>query len=395
MNQQAVAESIEELQITNVEADDDGLKLSWSDNQSSYFHYVWLRDCCYCETCGDSYSSKRYVLPADIPLDVNPASTGLDQGNLKITWKHDGHISHYSAGWLSRYRYDAPARETRFHQPTLWHSNLTTRIPQVGYQSAVSHERHQLDLYRKLRDYGFVLVTGGPPEAGGIEKVAGLIGEMGESAYTRIFDLSPSSAINTLGNTHSPVPPHTDEAFRHNPPGINVLGCVRPAKSGGESVLVDGFAIAAKLRDDNPQGFELLARYGQAFNRIHPGELDQRSRQPMIRLDDRGEVVAVRIHTRASAPMDLPSQIVKPFYAAYHHLTRLMLDPNHQVKFQLQAGESVMFDNQRVLHSRTEFSDPQRFLQICNVSRDGFHEKLRLLAAKHGYIGEADMILEY
>ena len=384
-----------DLQIVAVKTENDGLQLTWSDQQTSFFHFIWLRDCCYCETCGDSYSSKRYVLPADFSLDVCPQSSVLEQGDLQITWEPDGHRSQYSADWLARYRYDAASRDTRFHQPRLWGSDLNDELPRVEYQAAASDEQQTLDLYRKLRDYGFVVVGGGPAEPGGIETVAGLIGEMGESAYTRIFDLSPSSAINTLGNTHRPVPPHTDEAFRHNPPGVNVLGCVRPAASGGESVLVDGFAIAAQLRADNPEGFRLLTRFGQAFNRIHPGELDQRSRQPMIRLDDRDEVIAVRIHTRASAPMDLPVEVVKPFYSAYHHLTRLMLDPVHQVKFQLQAGESVMFDNQRVLHSRTEFSDPKRFLQICNVSRDGFHEKLRLLAAKHGYIDEADMILEY
>ena len=58
-----------------------------------------------------------------------------------------------------------------------------------------------------------------------------------------------------------------------------------------------------------------------------------------------------------------------------------------------EAGDSVMFDNHRVLHARTEFSDGERHLQICNVGRETFHERLRLLAASLGFEDEADMVL--
>jgi hypothetical protein len=58
--------------------------------------------------------------------------------------------------------------------------------------------------------------------------------------------------------------------------------------------------------------------------------------------------------------------------------------------FALEAGEAVIFDNHRVLHARAEFSDPERFLQICNVSRDDYHEKLRLLALKLSHLEEAN-----
>ena len=52
-----------------------------------------------------------------------------------------------------------------------------------------------------------------------------------------------------------------------------------------------------------------------------------------------------------------------------------------------------MFDNHRVLHARAEFRDPRRFLQICNVGRETFHERLRLLAAELGYEDEANQVL--
>jgi gamma-butyrobetaine dioxygenase len=70
-----------------------------------------------------------------------------------------------------------------------------------------------------------------------------------------------------------------------------------------------------------------------------------------------------------------------------------MMSEKYQVRYRLKAGESVMFDNHRVLHARTEFTDPERFLQICNVPREPFHERLRNLARKLGSSVESEMIL--
>ena len=119
----------------------------------------------------------------------------------------------------------------------------------------------------------------------------------------------------------------------------------------------------------------------------------KRSRQRMIALDDRGAVIGIRVHTRAAGPLDLPPDLVEPYYRAHQAFCERMMSPEFQLRFQLGAGESLMFDNHRVLHARAEFSDPRRFLQICNASRETFHERLRLLAAKLGYADEANQVL--
>ena len=383
-----------ELAIETAHLQNDGLNLSWSDGHESFFHAIWLRDCCYCGSCGDTYSSKRFVTPLDMPADVALATARIDErGDLEIVWQADGHRSHYAAAWLRRHCYDDVSRRLRFHQPKLWGAKIATDMPAVEFDAATADERVRFELLRHLRDYGFVLVRGGPARPGGVEAVANLVGDLGESAYTRIFDLTPSSKTRTMGNTFNEVPPHTDEAFRYSPPGVNVLGCVRPANDGGESILVDGFQAAAQLRDSDPDAFDLLSRYAQDFNRIHPGRLDQRGRQPMIVLDDRSAVVGIRFHTRAAGPLNLPMDIVKPYYAAHRRLCEHLFDPANQLRFQLNAGDAVLFDNHRVLHARAAFGDPQRHLQICNVARETFHEQLRLLADRLGYADEADQVL--
>ncbi|MEJ2177632.1 MAG: TauD/TfdA family dioxygenase [Gammaproteobacteria bacterium] len=357
-------------------------------------HFIWLRDCCYCDDCGDSYSSNRFFLPSDIGSGCQAESVQITpEGNLELVWREHHHHSTYSAEWLRRYRYDSESRSKRFHQPKIWNHDISSELPKIKYQQAIADALSRFELFRMLRDYGFVIVAQGPCNPGSIEQVAKLIGDLGDSAYSRIFDLTPSSLTRTLGNTTRPVPPHTDEAFRYTPPGINVLGCVRPASEGGDSILVDGFNLAGLLREEFPEAFQLLATSAQSFHRIHPGVLDQRARQRVFALDDRGEVVGVRVHTRSAGPMDIEPEKVESYYHAYQQLCRLMMSDENQVHFRLESGDTVLFDNHRVLHARQTFSDPNRLLQICNVPRESFHEQYRLLAGELGYTDEADMIL--
>ena len=393
---QSAAQEIEQSQlvITNLEALPDGVNVSWSDGHQSFFHAIWLRDCCYCDRCGDCYSSKRFVTPVDIPEDLSADSVLIDRnGGLEITWHADGHRSRYAADWLRRHCYDDASRQSRFHEPRLWDATIADQLPEIDFSSARSDERARFQMLCHLRDAGFVVVRGGPARAGVVEEVASLVGDLGEAAYTRVFDLSPSGTVQTMGATFHEVPPHTDEAFRYAPPGVNVLGCLRPASDGGESILVDGFHAAHQLRRTDPACFDLLVQYGQDFNRMHGSSLDQRSRQPMIVLDDRQAVIGIRVHTRAAGPLNLPSEIVKPYYEAYRRFCSYLFDAENQVQFQLRAGDAILFDNHRVLHARTAFTDPRRHLQIGNVPRETFHEQLRLLAARLDRQQEADQVL--
>ncbi len=383
-----------QLLILNVVEHDNGLTVSWNDGHESFFHHIWLRDCCYCDICGDSYSSKRYAVPSDISLDSAPQSVELDDaGGLSVRWAPDGHRSHYDAGWLRRNCYDDASRDLRRHKPRLWDCELSVSQAEVDYGDAMETDSGRLTFYRTLRDFGFVIVRNGPCEPGSVAKVANMIGEMGESAYTQIFDLTPKSNTRTIGNSTRPVPPHTDEAFRFSPPGVNILACVRPAEDGGDTVLTDGFNIASKLRNIEPESFELLATRSHRFHRLHEGNLDQQANVRMIALDDRQEICGVRIHTRASGPMDLAADDVEPFYKAHHMLCQLMMAPENQIRLRLNAGDTALFDNHRVLHARTDFKDPERLMQICNVSREEFHERLRILARKMGHLEEAEQVL--
>jgi len=372
-----------------------GIEITWPDASTSFYHYVWLRDCCYCELCGNGYSSSRFLQPCDVPLDITPKHIErLNSNSLEIVWNPDDHRSQFDLDWLRRHSYSQEGLARRFHRPTVWDADIVNALPCVDYEAVVVGDSERLNLYRNLRDFGFVVIRSGPATEDGLEKVASLIGAIAESAYGKFFDLTPQSKIKTLGNTLSPVPPHTDEAFRHNPPGVNILHCIRPADSGGESVLVDGFKLGKVLRESDVKSFDCLVQQSQPNHRIdHASDIDQRTRAPVFTLDEYGEIMGFRFHPRSAAPFDVPADRFLDLYAANHALSKLMLNEQYQARFRLEAGDAVMFDNQRVMHARMGFSDTNRKLKICNVSRESFHEKLRLSAARLGFVEESEQIL--
>lgn len=357
------------------------------------FHYIWLRDCCYCEHCGDCYSSLRRYVPGLDTLRPRPVSLSWSESALQITWDVKNHRSTYAPDWLYANRYDTEAREARRAITRTWDSTTDLSDTYFDFSDTDRDGAARLALHEHIISNGFAIVRGGPAKADGVLTFAELVGEVTQSAYGAVFDLKPGSAAGTAGTTLMPVPPHSDEAFAYAPPGIEVLACIRPADTGGDSILVDGVGIAHKLRAQNPESFQLLAQWNHHYVRFHPGKLNQHAYAPIIALDDDGEVSGIRLHTRASAPLDLPEDIMEDYLIAYHRLCALMMAPENQLHLKLDAGDAIIFDNHRALHARTEFSDRQRHLQICGVPREKFHESFRLLAQQLGEEDTSNLVL--
>ena len=374
---------------------DDGITIYWPDGSEAFFHHFWLRDCCYCEACGDPRTGKRLLLPSDVPLDIKPRRVDLnDDGTLLIVWDADEHASRYAVSWLHEHRYTPTARAERIHRPTTWSSRLSTNLPTVLYEDVSSDELANLDLLRKLRDYGFVIVRDGPREPNAVTILGNLIGDLEEATYGTVVDITPLSEPVTLADTMIAQAPHTDEGFRYSPPGIIVFYCQRPAAHGGDTILVDGFHLGNRLRQDSPAAFELLASQPQSFARsVEKDGIDLRSRATVFVVDEFGEMAGIRFSARSTAPLDVSADKIRVLHAAKRQLSSLFLSDDNQLIIRFAPGDAVLFDNHRVMHGRTAFADPNRFIKQCNVRREQFHERLRATARRLGFTDEANQIL--
>jgi gamma-butyrobetaine dioxygenase len=157
----------------------------------------------------------------------------------------------------------------------------------------------------------------------------------------------------------------------------------------GQSTFVDGFRIAEVLRQENREVFDLLCRYEVSFRKHYRDRIDMRFSRPVFCLDSSGHLQQVRISNLFPAPLDLPEEIIEPFYAAYGKLMQLYTDPRYYLKQGLQPGDLVMFDNHRILHGRTAIArqNQRRHLRYCSVERDYFHSQWRLLQTNLSFQG--------
>jgi gamma-butyrobetaine dioxygenase len=70
------------------------------------------------------------------------------------------------------------------------------------------------------------------------------------------------------------------------------------------------------------------------------------------------------------------------YYIAYRELMGRLKDARYKIELKLAAGEMVVFDNRRVLHSRNAFDESvgKRHLRDCYVDRSEFKSRLRVLS---------------
>lgn len=372
-----------ESSIAGVIVEQTKLVVRWSDGERAAFHYIWLRDNCSCRLCGDKSGGHRYLELNSIPLDVSPErATVNDQGQLEITWATDQHPTVYESGWLREHSYSQRARTARRHQPVLWDARLMASLPSCRYPDVASSESHRLEMFERLRDYGFVLLREVPTESDEIERLAGLVGYIRETHYGRVFDLVSTRKQRILAQTSHAIRPHHDELFRDPTPGILIMHCLIASEDGGgESILVDGFNAAQALSQTDPAAYELLTRTPIAHHRsLSDGvdDADLRAVWQTITLDYNGDVAAVRLNERTIAPLELPDRLIEPTYAALQELLALVYDQQAAVCFRLEPGDAVVFDNHRVLHARTAFAG-NRHIRQCHVDRDEFLSRLGAL----------------
>ena len=191
-----------------------------------------------------------------------------------------------------------------------------------------------------------------------------------------------------LAYTGLPIGPHTDNPYRDPVPTIQLLHCLANAASGGQSGLLDGFRAAAQLRAEDPAAFECLTRTPVTFA-YADATADLRAHRPMIEVNPAGLIRGVRYNSRSMQPLRpragaTPAQAaeeMREFYLAYRAFASILLRPYLTLRFDLAPGDCVVFDNTRVLHSRTGFAATgERHLQGCYADIDGAESTVAVLA---------------
>ncbi|MFI6702973.1 TauD/TfdA family dioxygenase [Streptomyces sp. NPDC050509] len=160
------------------------------------------------------------------------------------------------------------------------------------------------------------------------------------------------------------LPPHMDRSPQQEPPRVLGLLCVRPATSGGESMLVSGAAVHDRLLAEQPA----LLRH--LYEKVHFGRGDGFERFfPVFRRRSGGsstsdalEVFYNRHHIergRREAGVALSAE----YLAALEAFDGVLADPRMALRIPLRRGDFLLVCNKAVLHGRTAFTDPHEPLR--------------------------------
>jgi [2-(trimethylamino)ethyl]phosphonate dioxygenase len=355
---------------------DGEIVIDWADGRRSRFAAIWLLDNRPDGRHGPE--GQRLFDIAELAEEPRIAAAAIVGNDISISFA-DGPRATFAAAWLRAHALDETSRRERRVRHRLWDMGLGAALPTARYGAVAQGGPALAGWLRQVRDLGFALLTGVPAEPGMVCRVIELFGYVRETNYGRLFDVVSVEKPTNLAYTGLALGNHTDNPYRDPVPQLQLLHCLEAAAEGGESIVVDGFFAAERLRRENPDDFALLTRHAVPFRYVEKGTVDIQAKAPLIELDGEGELRAVRYNNRSAAPFDLPEDVVVPYYRACRRFSRLLHDPAATVGFRLAAGDLFIVDNQRVLHGRRGFGSGRRHLQGAYADKDGLLSKLRVL----------------
>jgi gamma-butyrobetaine dioxygenase len=367
------------------------LRLERSDGTHFAVHPLWLRERCQDAASIDLQTGQRLQDPSDFDAQLGLVElTERAPGRLHVRFS-DGHEAQFALAELLE-EAALPSGDPDCPAPTLW-SGALEALPRVDW-SARPGEARLADWTERFLRLGFLLFRGVPTVPDQVRTVAGQFGWVRDTNFGASFDVRSTPNAIDLAYTAVPLDPHTDNPYRSPVPGVQLLHCLANETRGGLSTLVDGYAVAAALRRRDPDAFAVLTRTSVRF-RYRDADTELVASAPLIDLDVDGNVRTIHFSPRLDFVPLAPPEVLGAYYRARRVFDRLLRSSEFEIRFLLQSGDLVMFDNCRLLHGRTGFDPAEglRHLQGCYIDIDGPRSLYRVLRRRlAGRMPVADVV---
>eukprot|EP00127_Corallochytrium_limacisporum_P004032 Clim_evm81s156 gene=Clim_evmTU81s156 len=382
----------------------DGRTVSVSFNEGSRpsqdYSVQWLRHNCQCDVCMLQSSGQRNVLILDFPEKLSIRSAGLEHGDgperLVVDWE-DGHRSEFTGAWLRRFGYDHShpdsadsLRSWRWARSMrrLWKGEDQPDFARVDHDAFMGDDHTLLQALKRLARDGIVYITNTPAEYESVSRMGERVGALRTTFYGTTWDVVSKPQAENVAYTAQYLGPHMDLMYFESPPGVQYLHALKYKVKGGANIFVDAFKLTKDLKEQDPEAFHMLATYPMTFHYNHDGHR-RRYERPIFhmgntnRFDD-GLPSKIYYAPPFEGPLRLPASIMDDYYAAYRQFVAMVEDPAYHYEHLLGEGETVIFDNRRVMHARRDFdaAEGHRHLRGTYVDYDDFYNRLQWLTDK-------------
>ncbi|KAH7370698.1 hypothetical protein BKA65DRAFT_489066 [Rhexocercosporidium sp. MPI-PUGE-AT-0058] len=364
------------------------------------FHPVFLRDACTCPKCVDPSSTQKQFQTTDIPATIRANSVKVqDNGDVTITWENDipafgpDHISTFPAKFFEIHHTTTKRLKDRSDcvTPRLWNrQRISEELQFVNFNDYMTDDKHLYRAIFNLNTYGLLLLRNVPESEDSVAQIAGRIGTIRDTFYGRTWDVkSVPKAIN-VAYTHQFLGLHMDLQYMSNPPGFQLLHCLKNTCEGGDSLFSDSFNAAEWLQERDA---DTLCTTNLAYHYRNAGEhyyyerpVIEYSGQQVVTSSGRKRAFKFVNYSppfQATLPINKLGQgfLMPRLARALREFAEAVESPNNLYEYRLKEGECVMFNNRRVLHGRREFEpgNGERWLKGTYIDTDVFNSKWRTL----------------
>ena len=364
--------------ISSIRLGPTSLQVTWHDNTETAYPWIWLRDHAHDDETMHPITQQRQLFTASLPHDLVATSAVLSNDAVDISWGDTEIPSRVPTSFLSTYRFPSAPRAAVDTPITVWDAAfIIANVPTVSYSHVMASDDGVRDWLAKTAEFGFCLAMGTPADAPSTEALLRRVGYIRETIFGGMFEFTADLTKADTAYTNLELRPHTDGTYAHDAPGVQLLHCLQFDGTGGESTMVDSFAIARHMAVEMPAHFETLSRVAVPGQYIGDGAHLIAAR-PVFRHDHTGQLVQVSFNNYDRAPFLLPEAEMIAFYDALRAFDTLANDTSLQWRHVLAPGEALLFDNWRVMHGRCSFTGLRR---MCGgyLNREDVESRLRQL----------------
>jgi gamma-butyrobetaine dioxygenase len=369
-----------------------------------YFNPVLLRDSCVCPKCVDPSTQQKNFQSTDIPENIIAKDARvLKDGTIEIIWENDikgfgeSHITKLPKDffYLHNSRHKIALDRHGLRSPITWDRECIRRnLEYVNYEEYMTTDEALFTALRQLIEYGLLLVRKVPDSEQAVENIASRIGTLRDSFYGRTWDVKSVPEAKNVAYTDQSLGLHMDLLYMANPPGIQLLHCLRNTCEGGLSLFSDTFKAASKLdRCD----FQRLSAGTVAYHYRNAGEHYYYQHPVLENYPELGvltPITTVNYSPPFQAPFPHskqgpeegggPKKVFIEWLRSFKNFAREVESDQNLFEYRLQVGECVIFNNRRVLHGRRQFdaNHGERWLKGAYVDSDVFRSRYNVLREK-------------
>tara|TARA_Y100000741_G_C18234467_1_gene551132 strand:- start:6 stop:1103 length:1098 start_codon:yes stop_codon:yes gene_type:complete len=350
------------------------LKVIFNGKKIDKFPNIWLRDHAKDEENWDNRSNQRKIFTAKLNpnLYIKKAEIRNQGKTIEVFWSDMKNSVKYPSSFLFQNSLfqKLQKKKLNFLQPAKANKKIFFKFDDV------LSEKGFKKFLKTLHNFGFSVIKNCNKDINSVEKIAKKIGYVRHSIFGGLWKFQSNETMADSAYTQNELRPHTDSTYSNDAPGLQLLLCCHYNAKGGESIMVDGFKIAEKIKKENKDIYDLLTSIEVTGQYIGDGVILE-SKRPILRLNSKKELLQVSFNNYDRAPFRLHNKKMLKFYEAIKKFDLLANNKQYQWRHILKPGELLIFNNWRILHGRGSFKGSRK-MAGCYINKEDFDSCCRV-----------------